>query len=213
MSDDHADRHEPMGGDFIRRWSRRKLGLPVEPPLVENREGRQDGAAPAEPITAEVPAATRTPSVLDSKALDSKALDIKALDIEALDFDSDYRRLMAAGVPDELRNRALHKLWTSNPVISTPDELDDYLEDFSEQAMAVPAELLRSAYEVGRGLLTPDEIAASGNGETCPADASVPPEQNFETGAGESATLASAERPESPAGSDVEVPGERARQP
>ena len=191
MSDDPG--HD---GAFLSRWSRRKRGVdPADTPVMA--DGQEAPAVPGTPGTQGDPAAV--PVFSDQE-------------IDALDFHSDYKRVMAAGVPDALRNRALQKLWTSNPVISTPDELDDYLEDFSEAAMAVPAELLRSAYQVGRGLLTPDEIAARSDGETSQPDGAVPPEDvskaggDTEADTGESATPASAQPSDSAAAdSDVET--------
>jgi hypothetical protein len=84
-------------------------------------------------------------------------------DFDALDFASDYRRFMAEHVPDDVRNTALRRLWSSTDIIAQPDELDDYLEDFREEAKALPAELARSAYRIGRGFLEPaeDEKAAA----------------------------------------------------
>lgn len=110
---------------FLQRWSRRKR---------EREPERIDAAAsPSAEAKADAPFAD--------------------FDFEALDFTSDYRQFMGANVPDEIRNRALQKLWSSSDLIAQPDELDDYLEDFREAAKALPADLARSAYIVGRGFM------------------------------------------------------------
>ncbi len=82
-------------------------------------------------------------------------------DFGSLDFNSDFKRFMSETVPDGVRNRALQILWLSNDIIGCPDELDDYLEDFSEDAMALPAELAKSAYQIGAGFVGDDEADAS----------------------------------------------------
>lgn len=115
---------------FFQRWSRRK----------RDREAKRADAATPPPAEAKV----------DGPFAD--------FDFEALDFTSDYRQFMDNNVPDEIRNRALQKLWSSSDLIAQPDELDDYLEDFREAAKALPADLARSAYIVGRGFLEQGEI-------------------------------------------------------
>jgi hypothetical protein len=62
-----------------------------------------------------------------------------------------------------LRTKGLKALWTSHDTISRPDDLDDYLEDFSEEAMALPPELARSAYEIGFGFLNSGQCKDDGS--------------------------------------------------
>jgi hypothetical protein len=112
---------------FLQRWSRRK----------REREHADTAASPRAEAKADAPFAD--------------------FDFEALDFTSDYRQFMGNNVPDEIRNRALQKLWASSDLIAKPDELDDYLEDFREAAKALPADLARSAYIVGCGFLDQEE--------------------------------------------------------
>lgn len=124
----------PNREGFAARWSRRKLNPAVAEPA------RITEAAPAKTSAAE--------SFAD-------------FDFSSLDFNSDYRRFMAGPVSDAVRNTALQKLWSSSDLIAKPDELDDYLEDFREEAMALPADLARSAYRAGRGLFDePEEQVA-----------------------------------------------------
>lgn len=108
----------------MRRWSRRKLSP-------------ESGSAPSAP---------------EADAAAGQSDDAFAeFDYDSLDFASDYRRFMDAAVPDHVRTKALQRLWNSSDIISRPDNLDDFLEDFREEAKALPANLVRSAYRIGRG--------------------------------------------------------------
>jgi hypothetical protein len=67
-------------------------------------------------------------------------------DLESLDYESDYSAFMAEGVSDQLRSRALRRLWRSNPVLANVDGLNDYDEDFTFVTSSV-MEGLKSAYK------------------------------------------------------------------
>lgn len=140
---------------FLNRWSRRKLGADKRAQV-----GQEPGEGPATAISA--PAAEK---------------EFADFDFQSLDFHSDYRRFMKAAVPDEVRRKALRKLWSSNDIISQPDELDDYLEDFREEVMGLPEGMAKSAYEIGRGFL--------------PAAADAPSEGTREAAGSETAAAAS----------------------
>ncbi len=62
---------------------------------------------------------------------------------------------MAKAVPTRLRNRALRKLWLSDPVLANLDMLLDYGDDFTDKAMVI--ENLQTAYQVGKGFV--DKVA------------------------------------------------------
>ena len=85
--------------------------------------------------------------------------DIENIDLDKLDATSDYRPFMRADVPDAVRSKALSKLWLSDPVLSGPEQLSDYMEDFTDAARAVPRGLLKTAYKVGQGFLSDEEVA------------------------------------------------------
>ncbi len=87
------------------------------------------------------------------------AKDFADVDFDALDFDSDYTRFMGRDVPDDIRNRALGKLWGSNPLLANMDGLDDYIDDYTDAAVAVPAGTLKTAYKIGQGFLSDEEAA------------------------------------------------------
>ena len=117
--------------NFFDRWSRRKLAR---------------DAAPDPPVAGTA-----------GDAGDARAF--AGFDFSSLDLNSDFTRFMRDDVPDSVRNRGLKMLWASSAIISEPDQLDDYLEDFSEEAMALPAELAKSAYRIGAGFVSKSETA------------------------------------------------------
>jgi len=124
-----ADEADKVGG-FVRRWSRRKLGTNLDSGPTPKQE-----------------------STLLADEGSTVAEDLEQFDFDALEFSSDFTRFMRRDVPSHLRAKGLKALWTSHDTISRPDDLDDYLEDFSEEAMALPPELVKSAYEIGCGFL------------------------------------------------------------
>lgn len=85
--------------------------------------------------------------------------DFADVDFAALDFKSDYSRFMQQGVPDAVRNKALRQLWASDPIMANMDGLHDYWDDYTDAAVAVPAGTLKTAYRIGRGFLSDDEVA------------------------------------------------------
>ena len=127
---------------FLGRWSRRKRA----------------------------PAAARVdePRSADAQSADATAREetFANLDFASLDFASDYRRFMANAVPDHVRNRALRQLWSSSDLIAEPDELDEFREDFRDEAKAIPAALARSAYRIGRGFIDDEPEMAMPDGES-----------------------------------------------
>ncbi|NNG05388.1 MAG: DUF3306 domain-containing protein [Inquilinus sp.] len=137
---------DPEG--FLRRWSRRKQDV--------RQEGAGDGAP--EPDTAgpmvEPPAEEAelsAPAVSQGDEEDTETLVSRLPDIDEMTDQSDFRPFMDPRIPDALRNRALRKLWRSNPVFAVLDGLNDYDEDYTDAAMVVPG--LKTAYQVGRGLV------------------------------------------------------------
>lgn len=170
--------------DFLARWSRRKSeareGLRRRDeagdgdPEVETRQA----ALPGERDEFDAEAGDRAPEDQPppgAEAGDGTAEDdFSDVDFEALDFESDYGRFMKDGVPDAIRRRALKQLWRSNPVLANLDGLNDYDDDFTDAALAV--EVLETAYKVGRGYLTDEDLAKDASEDEAPGDADVPPE-------------------------------------
>ena len=146
-----AVKGKPRGGEadageedasFLSRWARRKQ---------ETREQE----LPATPEPAQQPAP-------DSVAAGEAAEPVKLEDlpdIDSLDDSSDFSVFLREGVPDVLRRKALRKLWRVNPVLANLDGLNDYDEDFTDAAKVV--EGLKTLYQVGKGVVLPEEEAVA----------------------------------------------------
>ena len=160
--------------NFLDRWSRRKVearqGLRKKPageasPGID--PGASDVAAVADDVdTSEAhrdagpdlapETATERPAPGEEGEADRSA-EFEGFDFDSLDYESDYTRFMEQGVPEAIRRRALRKLWQSNPILANVDGLNDYDEDFTDAALAV--DVLKTAYKVGRGYLTDEDLA------------------------------------------------------
>jgi len=121
---------EMEGEGFLARWSRLKRGerrhdLPEERPQPPPRA---EGAAEAE---------KREPLPVEELP-----------DPESLAPDADFSVFLREGVPEALKQKALRRLWRSNPIIRTVDMLDDYCEDFTDAATVVAG--LRTALDKGK---------------------------------------------------------------
>ena len=120
---------------FSGRWSRRKT------------EARAPEAEP--------PAA---PDVAESEPGESEEDIVAALPpVEELEAESDYTPFLDRRVPRDLRRMALRKLWISDPVLANLDGLNDYDDDFRTMGLG---KVVRTAYEVGRGMVTRAEKEA-----------------------------------------------------
>jgi hypothetical protein len=118
-------------------WSRRKQAVDTE---AKNDLEKQ--------LAVEEDKATEAIEVqTDEKILEELGLQ----DPDTLQAGDDFSAFMAKAVPTRLRNRALRKLWLSNPALANLDALLDYGEDFTTNADAV--EVIQTSYQVGKGLL------------------------------------------------------------
>jgi hypothetical protein len=129
---------------FLRRWALRKAAARTG----ATPDAADEGAKPAQP---QPPAATAAGSEPDERHDDEVARRLGLPDIESLTPDSDYSAFLQAAVPERIRQRALRRLWRTHPVISTPDGLTDYAEDFTDSATVV--DNLKTSYRVGRGFI------------------------------------------------------------
>jgi hypothetical protein len=143
---------------FLGRWARLKRQARTGEAEAAADEGVREEAAADKGEEREV-------AILDAPAGEAPERprpltreDFSDVDFDALDFNSDYRRFMAAGVPDDVRNQALRKLWASDPVLTMHDGLDDYCGDYTDAA-TVPAGVVKTAYRVGKGFLSDAEVA------------------------------------------------------
>ena len=128
-----APRQEDDGKGFLSRWSQRKRA-------VEE--------AASEP---EVPQQAESSAAGDDDTIDPKDLP----DIDSLDAGSDYTVFLKKGVPPALKRKALNKLWQTDPAFRHICMLDDYNLDYTDAATVVPN--LKTLYQVGRGMVLPDE--------------------------------------------------------
>lgn len=121
---------------FLGRWSRRKQEVAKEakaPAVVEE-------ALPDQAVDEAEPEALSDAEILESLGLP---------DPDELGLGDDFKRYMTAAVPQRIKQRAMRKLWLSNPVLANLDGLNDYEQDFTDAATVVKD--LATSYEIGRG--------------------------------------------------------------
>ncbi len=118
-------------------WSRRKQAVEAE----ARQEAEVRVAAEEEEALA----------VQEQKADEVLLEELGLPDPDTLKAGDDFSAFMAKSVPTRLRNRALRKLWVSNPVLANLDDLVDYAEDFRTAGLS--GEVVRTTYQVGRGLM------------------------------------------------------------
>lgn len=118
-------------------WSRRKQAVEAE--------ARQEAKARLAAEEAEALA------LQEQKADDVLLEELGLPDPDMLKAGDDFSAFMAKSVPARVRNRALRKLWVSNPVLANLDDLVDYAEDFRTAGLS--GEVVRTTYQVGKGLL------------------------------------------------------------
>ena len=119
-----VDREDGREG-FLRRWSRVKT------------EAREAAAAP--PVQAPGPAP-------EPKAVEAAPPELPP--IEKLTLDSDFRGFFHPKVDEDLRRRALKKLF-SDPHFNVMDGLDVYIDDYSKTE-PIPAAMLASLRQAQR---------------------------------------------------------------
>jgi hypothetical protein len=118
-----------MSDNFFSRWSRRKQGLDTTetvPPVAKAPSAAAPGAA-----APQVAALAKAPNVA---AVDGPAQEQQALptleDVQHLTPSSDFQTFMRQGVPGEVRNAAMKKLFT-DPHFNVMDGLDIYIGDYN----------------------------------------------------------------------------------
>lgn len=116
---------------LLLRWSRRKQ---------EARQQKEAEKAVGSEVSPEVPSVTGQPpepvqqmsdsAVISESETDESAADTVDIanlpDVESLTYESDFTAFLREGVPDQLKQAALRKLWTSDPVLANLDGLNDY---------------------------------------------------------------------------------------
>jgi hypothetical protein len=134
---------------FAQRWSRLK------------QQAREDEKKLAEVPPPDLPATTGTdepPPTAGDKPEGEKPFDPASLPpVDSLTKDSDYSLFMRPEVPEDLRQKALRRLWAADPVLSAPDPLDMHNLDYN----AVPTfpEGVKTLFRIGQGMLEPEPEA------------------------------------------------------
>ncbi len=118
-------------------WSRRKAAVQAEQKAEERAEE-------------EVQLAEREAELAEQS--DEDILEELGLpDPDTLSEGDDFTGFLAKTVPARIRQRALRKLWLTNPVLANVDGLVDYGEDFTDASMVI--EGMQTTYQVGKGML------------------------------------------------------------
>lgn len=162
-----TDTQDEGGGNFLARWSQRKDSARIAETATPRE--KRGGAAPVLPDEApddQLPALVNG----DERPLTEEEQEVVdgLPDIATLDAESDFTPFMESKVPEFLRRRALQALWRTNPVLANVDGLVDYGGDFTDSAMVI--EGMQTAYRVGKGFMTDEELAEKPDEEDVPAE-------------------------------------------
>jgi hypothetical protein len=147
---------------FASRWSRLK------------REAKAEAPEPGEDAEAGAGAEQPEPPVEDGRPDEEVLEELGLPDPDTLEPGDNFSGFMAKAVPARLRNRALRRLWISDPVLANLDELLDYGEDFTDAAAML--ENVQTAYQVGKGFV--DKVTKVSEGEAGSPDEA--PEESVE---------------------------------
>jgi len=128
-----------MSDNFLSRWSRRKQGLDT------NETPKTEPATPLQTVPAAVlpqvraieqpqpqpSTAARSASVASTAPADGPQAPVPTMeDVQGLTPSSDFQTFMRQGVPGEVRNAAMKKLFT-DPHFNVMDGLDIYIGDYN----------------------------------------------------------------------------------
>lgn len=116
-------------------WSRRKAGVALE------AERDEDSRVEAEAAEAQATLEERP----DAEILAELGLP----DPDLMQQGDDFTAFMDRAVPERLRQRALRRLWRSDPVLANLDGLNNYDTDFRQSD--IPGIAVKTGYEVGKG--------------------------------------------------------------
>jgi hypothetical protein len=119
---------------FLDRWARQKQAARKGPKVGAETED------PADPRPSSVEVSEGQPVAVE-----------KLPDIDSLTVESDFSVFLRAGVPEELRQRALRKLWRLDPVFANLDGLNDYDRDYRSMSAGVKG--LKTLYQIGKGMI------------------------------------------------------------
>lgn len=147
-----------MAGDksFLRRWSAQKMAGDAsdgrDRPSVLNapKDSAHGNGVNSEMSVSSLPEAVEKEgdSVLGGGHPAQTPEEIIAAlpDIDTLEKTSDYTPFLGEGVPRDLAQKALRKLWRSDPALSNLDGLNDYDDDYS--ALGIVEQIVETVFEV-----------------------------------------------------------------
>ena len=125
--------------NFFSRWSRRKVQvrtgepLPAEPPVAP--------AAPVAVVVAAPAAVPKAEPLPEQPAAEAPPV-LTLEDVARLTPESDYSAFVARGVPADVRNAAVKKLFT-DPHYNVMDGLDIYIDDYSKPSPLSVADMAK----------------------------------------------------------------------
>ena len=126
--------------NFFSRWSRRKVQvrtgqpLPAEPPAPEP-------VVAVAPVIAPVAVDGLAPPTLPAEPAEPPPAPTLE-DVARLSLDGDFKPFVARGVPADVRNAAVKKLFT-DPHFNVMDGLDIYIDDYSKHSPLSAAEMAK----------------------------------------------------------------------
>jgi len=162
MNDNRHDEHE----GFLTRWSRRKAQTMrgEEPPEPATDEDETPPPVAADETPPPADAAAAAPDEVSAGRADEALPELPPLD--SLSADSDYSAFMSKGVPADLRQKALRKLFHSDK-FNIRDGLDDYDLDFSKPEPLGDIITAEMRYRIEREL---ERLAGLDDDEEIPED-------------------------------------------
>jgi hypothetical protein len=160
------NRYDKQQEDFLARWSRRKAlsrkGEELPEPPEDAEEKTQDA------LQADQDAVAGVESPAPEQVAETGGDEIPELPpLETLDENSDYSAFLGKGVPPDLKQKALQKLFHS-PKFNIRDGLDDYDWDFTNPKPLGDIVTAEMRYRVQREL---ERLAGLDEDEENPEDA------------------------------------------
>ncbi|MDH3585446.1 MAG: DUF3306 domain-containing protein [Gammaproteobacteria bacterium] len=164
------NRHDEQEG-FLTRWSRRKVlsrsGEELPEPAQDADEELPEASAPGQESSPVVEEAL--PEHPGEEAGVPQDAEPELPPLESLDENSDYSAFLGDGVPADVRQKALNKLFHS-PKFNIRDGLDDYDWDFTNPEPLGDIITAEMRYRVEREL---ERLAGLDEDEESPEDSSA----------------------------------------
>lgn len=142
---------------FLHRWSRRKMQGDAAPTEEPRPAAAQQPPAPAVPAEPAADAAAAQAGVAARQEAPQPEAPLPTLeDAQALTPESDFKPFMARNVAPEVRNAAMKQLF-ADPHFNVMDRMDVYIDDYSNPAPLLPAQLRKMASAAFLKLVDDDE--------------------------------------------------------